>query len=34
MPELQEKAYSRNRIAEELNKRKMPTPRLGAKSDA
>jgi DNA invertase Pin-like site-specific DNA recombinase len=27
--ELQEKGYSRNRIAQELNKRKVPTPRRG-----
>ena len=27
--ELQEKGYSRNRIAMELNKRKVPTPRGG-----
>ena len=27
--ELQEKGYSRNRIAMELNKRKVPTPRCG-----
>ena len=27
--ELQEKGYSRNRIAKELNKRKVPTPRRG-----
>jgi len=29
IPELQEKGYSRNRIAAELNKRKVPTPRGG-----
>jgi len=29
MRELQEKGYSRNRIAAELNKRKVPTPRRG-----
>jgi hypothetical protein len=27
---LQDKGYSRNRIAEELNKRKVPTPRRGS----